>query len=169
MADLLECLLQIKALRETLGRLKHLADAAPAANWGIRPAPQVWAPVEVVAHLADMELVFGVRVRQILTMERPGLLSVDPPALAMRADYTNWSLALALDRFLRRRAETLELLDSCSASELERIGVHPRRGDMTVADLVALMLAHDIDHVGQIRERLGLARLPTDTPQGEPR
>jgi hypothetical protein len=40
---------------------------------------------------------------------------------------------------------------------------------MTVADLVALMLAHDIDHVGQIRERLGLARLPTDTPQGEPR
>ena len=93
MADLLECLLQIKALRETLGRLKHLAVAAPAANWGIRPAPQVWAPVEVVAHLADMELVFGVRVRQILTVERPGLLSVDPPALAMRADYKSWSLS----------------------------------------------------------------------------
>jgi hypothetical protein len=27
---------------------------------------------------------------------------------------------------------------------------------MSVADLVALMLAHDTDHVGQIRQRLGL-------------
>jgi hypothetical protein len=26
-----------------------------------------------------------------------------------------------------------------------------------VADLVAVMLAHDTDHVGQIRERLGIS------------
>jgi hypothetical protein len=168
MADLLECLLQIKALRETLGRLEDLVGAVPAARWDIRPAPQTWAPLEVVAHLADVELVHGVRLRQVLTMERPPLLAVDPRVLAVRADYRSWALPLALDRFAVRRVETLELLDSCRADELERFGVHPRRGAMTVADLVAFMLTHDIDHLGQIRERLGLLVPPTAVPQGEP-
>jgi hypothetical protein len=168
MADLLECLLQIKALRETLGRLQDLVGAAPAARWGIRPASDAWAPVEVVAHLADVELVHGVRLRQVLTMERPALVAIDPRALAVRADYLGWPLSLAFDRFKGRRAETLELLDTCRAEELERVGVHPRRGAMTVADLVAFMLTHDIDHLGQIRERLGLLVPPTAATQGEP-
>lgn len=168
MADLLECLLQIKALRETLVRLQNLVAATSEGPWDIRPAPDIWAPVEVVAHLGDMELVHGVRLRQILTVELPALVVVDPRALAVRADYRRWPLALALDRFSTRRADTLELLDSCRAGELERVGIHPRRGAMTVADLVAFMLAHDIDHLGQIRERLGLLVPPTAPSQGEP-
>jgi hypothetical protein len=168
MADLLECLLQIKALRETSGRLESLVVAAPATRWGIRPTPDAWAPVEVVAHLADIELVHGVRLRQVLTVERPTLLAVDPRVLAVRADYRSWPLSMAFDRFQGRRAETLELLDTCRADELERVGVHPRRGAMTVADLVAFMLTHDIDHLAQIRERLGLLIPPTPGPQGEP-
>lgn len=168
MADLLECLLQIKALRETPGRLQDLVGAMPAARWDIRPAPETWAPLEVVAHLADVELVHGVRLRQVLTLERPTLVAIDPRVLAVRADYRSWPLTLALDRFVCRRAETLELLDGCPAEELERVGVHPRRGTMTVADLVAFMLTHDIDHLAQIRERLGLLVPPTAAPQGEP-
>jgi hypothetical protein len=35
--------------------------------------------------------------------------------------------------------------------------VHAVRGAMTVADLVATMLAHDTDHVAQIRLRLGVS------------
>lgn len=156
MADLLECLLQIKALHETPRRLREAAERASAAAWNVRPAPGVWTPLEVAAHLADLELVFGVRLRQILTVDRPFLQPLDPDALAVRAGYAGWPLAVALERFARRRAETLELLDGCSAIDLERPGLHPRRGTMTVADTVALMLAHDIDHLGQIRERLGL-------------
>jgi uncharacterized damage-inducible protein DinB len=168
MADLLECLLQIKALRETPGRLQDLVGAIPAAQWDIRPAPETWAPLEVVAHLADVELVHGIRLRQVLSIERPLLVAVDPHALAVRARYRSWPLSVAFDRFKSRRAETLELLDTCRADELERVGVHPRRGAMTVADLVAFMLTHDIDHLGQIRERLGLLVPPTAAPQGEP-
>ena len=46
MADFLECLIQIKALRETTPRLRALIDKTPPERWRLRPAADVWAPVE---------------------------------------------------------------------------------------------------------------------------
>lgn len=156
MADLLECVIQIKGLADTPRRLVETAARVPEDRWRLRPSPDVWAPVEVLAHLADLELVYGARLRAMLTLDRPSLQQVDGRQLASRARYLDWPLAMALDRFRRRREETVELLDRCSAEDLGRCGLHPSRGSMTVADLVAVMLAHDTDHVGQIRRRLGL-------------
>ncbi len=110
----------------------------------------------MLAHLADVELLFGVRIRLILTSERPALPAFDQRALAERAAYLSWTPAAALERFRVRRGETVELRASCSAAELERVGVHPRRRDVNVADLVAIMLAHDTDHLAQMRARLGV-------------
>ena len=155
MADLLECVIQIKGLADTLRRLAETAAGASEDRWHLRPAPGVWAPIEVLAHLADTELVCGARLRAMLTVDHPALQQVDGARLAARAHYLDWPLAVALDRFRCRREDTIELLGGCSAEELGRIGVHPSRGPMTVADLVAVMLAHDTDHVGQIRCRLG--------------
>lgn len=156
MADLLECVIQIKGLADTPRRLVETAARVSEDRWRVRPAPGVWAPIEVLAHLADQELVHGARLRAMLTLDRPPLQQVDGGKLASRAHYLGWPLAVALDRFRRRREETVELLDGCSAEDLGRYGLHPSRGPMTVADLVAVMLAHDTDHVGQIRRRLGL-------------
>jgi len=155
MADLLECLLQIKGLKETPGRIAALLEQAPAAAWARRPAERVWAPIEVLGHLADLELVYGVRLRLMLMSERPSLPRFDQDALAARARHIRWAPALALERFRVRRHDSLEVLDGCSAKDLNRTGTHPIRGEMSVADMVALMLAHDTDHVAQIRERLG--------------
>jgi uncharacterized damage-inducible protein DinB len=162
MADLLEALVQIHALAGTPSRVEPLLREAAPELWTRRPAAGVWAPVEVLAHLADAESLLGVRVRLVLTGERPPLPCIDGAALAERAAYLAWPPALALERFRARRGETVELLSSCTADDLERAGVHPARGAVSVADLVALALAHDTDHLGQMRERLraGPARSP---------
>lgn len=165
MADLLEALVQIKALAETPPRVAALLRTAAPEAWTRRPRPGVWAPVEVLAHLADSELFYGTRVRLVLTDDRPPLQPFEGAILAERAGYISWPPTVAFERFRARRAETLELLSSCSALEIARVGVHPVRGEMSVADLVALMLAHDTDHVGQIRERLALR---ATTHRGEP-
>ena len=156
MADLLEALLQIKALAETPARVAELLRSGDPGRWAVRRRPAEWAPVEVLAHLADTELVFGLRVRLIVSADRPPLPVLDQGALAERAGYLAWRPQIALDRFRTRRGETIELLAECSAGELERVGLHPVRREVTLADLVAIMLAHDTDHVGQMRERLGL-------------
>lgn len=156
MANLLECVIQIKGLADTPRRLLEAANRVSEDRWYLHPAPGVWAPIEVLAHLADLELVYGARLRAMLTLDHPLLQQVDGGQLASRAHDVDWPLAVALDRFRRRRKETVELLDGCSAEDLGRCGFHPSRGSMTVADLVAVMLAHDTDHVAQIRRRLGL-------------
>lgn len=161
MPDLWECLVQIKALAETPKRLAELARQAPPPAWTRRPQEHVWAPIEVLAHLADAELFHASRLRLMLTAERPILAAWDQEDLARRAGYVAWPPERALARFCERREANLELLERCSADDLARVGVHPRRGAMTVADLVALMLAHDTAHVGQIRQRLGLVDHPT--------
>ena len=157
MADFLECLIQIKALRESAPRLRTLASGAPAERWRIRPAENVWSPLEVLAHLADAELFFGTRIRLILTNDHPHLEPYDQEALANRAGYRDWPLETALTRFETRREETLELLASCSASELARVGTHRTRGMLSLDTMVAIMLGHDTGHVGQIRVRLGFS------------
>ncbi|MGV8041739.1 MAG: DinB family protein [Thermoanaerobaculaceae bacterium] len=167
MADLLECLLQLKALADTPGRFAELAPRVERSRWYRRPAWGVWAPVEVLAHLADAELFHGTRVRLVLTSERPAFTPYDQTALAARAGYLAWPVEVALERFTVRRRDNLELLESCDASELGRVGLHPVRGEMTIADIVALLLAHDIDHLGQVRQRLGLATPPADDPTGD--
>ena len=166
MADLLEALVQIKALAETPPRVAALLRRAAPEAWTRRPALGMWTPVEVLAHLADAELFFGTRTRLVLTSERPFLQPFQGAVLAELAGYNSWPPAVAFERFRSRRAETLELLSSCSAAGLARVGVHPVRGETSVADLVALALAHDTDHVGQMRDRLGL-QTPGDRGKAE--
>lgn len=160
MADLLECVIQVKALGETIPRLDELLRRHPPPLWLERPADDVWSPAEVVAHLADTELFFGTRLRLILTRDQPHLEPFDQERLARRAAYRDWPPLLALSRLRTRRLENLELLEGCSAEELARTGRHPLRGPLTVADLVADVLAHDTVHIGQIRERLERAAKP---------
>jgi hypothetical protein len=154
MADLLECVIQLKALGETIPRLDELLRRYPLPLWLRRPADGVWSPAEVAAHLADTELFFATELRLILTAEQPRLEPFDQDRLAARAAYRDWPPLLALSRLRTRRLENLELLESCSADELARAGRHPGRGVLSVADLVADALAHDTVHTGQIRDRL---------------
>lgn len=164
MADLLECLAQIRALAETAPRLSRLAHTTTLAGWRTRPAPEAWAPIEVLAHLAEMEVLQTARLLAMISAERPHLQELDAAALARRSRYLERGVEDELQRFRRRREDTLEVLRSCTAAELARVGVHPRRGVMTVADLVADMLAHDTVHVGQIRQRLAAAEPPGARP-----
>lgn len=169
MADLLECLLQLKGLAETPHRLEKLLAESAARRWAVRPAPGVWAPVEVAAHLADTELMYGARIRLVLTADRPRLASYDQVRLAERAGYLAWRPGTAVARFAARRADNVELLETCNAPELERVGIHAERGAVSIADIVATLLAHDIDHLGQIRQRLGLAEPEARRPLGDSR
>ena len=165
-ADLLEALLQIKALAETPARVARLLESTDPRLWAARRGPSEGAPVEILAHLADAEEVFLQSVRLVLDGERPSIPAIRREEPGTPGRSAKRAPAVESDRFISCRQETVDLLSSCSAAQLERVGVHPIRKLVSVADLVAIMLAHDTDHLGQMAERLGTVRFPASSPSG---
>jgi hypothetical protein len=137
---LLECLIQIKGLADTPRRLEVRVRAAGAQDAGGRVSA-------IVARLATAEARFRGCLAQMLANHRPPL----PPLVAESGDAgSERPLAEWLREFAARRRGTVEALDHCSADDLARVGIEPSRGPMTVADLVAVMFAHDTDRLGEI-------------------
>ena len=151
MADLLECVLQIKGLRETTDRLSDLVKRAEPSRLGLTPRDRTIPPVaDLLRRLADGEADHGAWLRSTL--------GVPAPYESFHDDgmFDGFDVFGLYTRFLRRRGQNLELLDRCSAADLSRTGAHPVRGTMTVADMVALMLAADFDSLAEIRGAFGL-------------
>ena len=153
-ADLLECLIQISALRETPTRLLMLVRAFSQERWTARQAEGSWAPVDSVAYLAELETEWSLRLQLVLEADRPRFEAIDEAGLAQSVLGLGRDPAAAIARFRSRRLANLERLERCSAADLARAALIPPRGKTTVADLVAMMLANDVEHVGRIRRGL---------------
>jgi hypothetical protein len=148
-------------LREALvaGEPWPLSDA-----WGTEPEAD-WGPRELLGHVDEM-LTYWV--------EQLGLvLGADPagPPLAFGRVASDQS---RLDRIAADRAKpagplldeigrgvdaAATFIDGLSASDLERVGQHPSRGEITVgAGLEAFLVGHLADHVEQLRGILARSR-----------
>jgi hypothetical protein len=56
-----------------------------------------------------------------------------------------------VERFARLRAENLARLDElASDADLDRRGLHPSLGEVTLRELLATWAVHDLDHVSQV-------------------
>jgi len=124
-----------------------------AADLQRSPGPGRWSIAQIVAHLADSEIVFAYRVRMILSTPGVAIQAYDQDAWsrAQRAEASDPQRSLSLFRAIRE--STLPLLRGLNAEELERYGVHAERGKESLRHLLALYAGHDRNHLAQI-ERL---------------
>lgn len=69
---------------------------------------------------------------------------------------TGRSLAELLDEFASLRRDNLAVLKSLGLSEVDlaRTGIHPELGVVTLGQLLATWVVHDLDHVGQVARTL---------------
>jgi hypothetical protein len=118
--------------------------------------PGTWCAKEVLAHLVFGERTDWIpRARHILT--HGDTLPFEP---FDRAGHTplaqGHSLAELLDIFQRERADGLAALRSMGLSEadLERRGRHPTLGPVTLGQLLATWVVHDLNHTAQIAKAL---------------
>ncbi len=145
MANLLECLIQIKGLADTPRRLARRAAEVAAAS----PVPGEAAERarEIAWRLLAAETQFSRALSLMLARDRPALDRLPEVRTARAPRHSAGDCQRA---FAAERAETVRVLEACSAEQLNRIGLDPSRGPMTVADLVAVMLAHDTDLLGDL-------------------
>lgn len=150
------------SLAERFSRLASTADElgaaladASAPALARRPAPAAWAPVEIVCHLRDNEEWFLQRLQQIMLMDEPVFVQTNPERWASERQYLRNDAAEALAAFRARRAETLAFLAARASGDLARAGVHSdSRGRRTMDEFVAVIAAHDDNHLDQLRRAL---------------
>lgn len=115
------------------------------------PAPGKWSARQIVAHLADSELVSAHRMRQVIAEDSPTLMAFDQDAWASNLDYARRKPKQSLETFRRLRAENFELLNGLPESAFERAGNHSERGPVTLRGLVEGMAQHAESHARQLQ------------------
>jgi hypothetical protein len=130
--------------------LDTVVDALAPAAWRARPAPDEWAPVEIVCHLRDEEAEdFGARIRVILE-GGTRFAAIDPEGWATARRYHDADPATALAAFRERRAASLAVLASAAPERLAESGESPSGLRLSGLDVLAAWVAHDGLHLRQL-------------------
>jgi len=139
-----------EVLRRTPGVLRgmlfDLSDAWIKGDEG----PDTWSPYQVVGHLTHIEECDWIdRTRLILEHGTGRVLEpVDREAGFTR--FRDWKLSDLLDRFDSVRSSNLKALGTLvTVGDLERRGLHPKFGEVTLSQLLATWVVHDLNHLGQ--------------------
>ena len=128
----------------------------------VRPAPEAWSILEVVAHLHDEEREdFRPRLDVVLHRPEEAWPRIDPAAWVTARAYNDRDLDETLRAFLAERDRSLGWLGGLSAPVWSRT-YQASFGPITAGDLVASWTAHDLLHTRQLLE-LRRARLLTLT------
>ena len=118
-------------------------DFALSGKWTIR---------EIVAHLADAELVGAHRFRQVIAEDNPTLIAFDQDAWVDRLDYAHRKPKQSLETFRRIRAENHELLKSLAPEAFARAGNHSQEGRVTLVQMLEGYAQHAESHARQLQE-----------------
>ena len=114
--------------------------------------PDTFSPFDVVGHLIDGEETDWIpRARIILTRE-PKARFEPYDRFRHRARNAERTLGSLLAEFARLRAANVELLESwrLTASALDLEAAHPSLGPVTLRQLLAAWVAHDLGHLAQV-------------------
>ena len=114
-------------------------------------APDQWSIRQIIAHLADAELVGGHRFRQVIAEENPTLIAYDQDAWARRLGYRARKPKDSLETFRRLRRENYELLKSLPEEAFARSGNHTENGPTTLRELLEGYAHHAESHAAQMQ------------------
>ena len=132
---------------------KKLADLTKKLDEAVlrrKPAPDKWSALEVVCHLRDVERLWADRMVKAAFSDRPAFYMLDFEALVSKNRYNTQDLGASIKEFARLRADTVCLLRALPASQWKRVGIHPKRGEVSIERIVEIMIGHDQGHFDQI-------------------
>jgi len=115
------------------------------------PAPGKWNVRQIVRHVADTEIVAGMRLRQLIAEPNPHMAVFDQDLWANHLGYNECDAFESAAKFRMLREDMSWILDSLPPAAFERTGMHPERGVCTLAEWVARFGIHVETHAGQIR------------------
>jgi uncharacterized damage-inducible protein DinB len=128
--------------------LEHLPDSWLRSNEG----PDTWSPYDIVGHLIHGERTDWIPRLELLLAHGDSRPFTPFDRFAQFRESQGKSLSELLDTFAELRLTNVGRLEShrLEASDLARRGLHPELGPVTLGQLLATWVAHDLNHLAQI-------------------
>jgi len=142
----------LKVQRETPKKLAGLIRGLSLKQLTRKPAPGKWSISEILAHLADTEIVVAWRLRHILGNNGAPIQAYDQNIWAETFDYAHRNAKESVEFFQILRAHNLAMLKELRKELWENYGMHQERGKESITHLVRLYAGHDLNHLGQIEK-----------------
>ncbi|MGC1414717.1 MAG: DinB family protein [Candidatus Acidiferrum sp.] len=140
----------LKTQAATPKTLAKLIKGPTASKLRKRPAPGKWSVGEILAHLADAEIIVGWRLRAILAAPGTPIQAYDQDALAAARNYAKHDPRKSLEQFRAIREANLALYKSLTPEQWKHFGTHAERGEETLERILQMMAGHDLNHLKQI-------------------
>jgi uncharacterized damage-inducible protein DinB len=140
----------MRVQRETPKKLAKLVKPLSKKQLTTRPEPGKWSVAEILAHLADAELVGGWRMRLILGNSGVPIQAFDQDVWAETLGYSKRDPKVSLETFRVLREANLAMLKSLPKNLWENYGMHSERGKETITHIVRMFAGHDLNHVAQV-------------------
>jgi hypothetical protein len=138
----------------TAKKLDRLIKGVSTAKLRKRPAPEKWSVSEIVAHLADGEIVGAFRMRLILGSPGAHIVAYDQDQWVTSGHYDKRDPRESVEQFRVLREANLALLKSLKPEQWKDYGVHSERGQESIEQIVRMFAGHDINHLQQIEKIL---------------
>lgn len=138
--------------RATPAKLAKAINRLKPTQLRKRPAAEQWSITEILAHLRDVEIVMGFRMRMAIAQSGTPLQAFDQDLWAEHCNYAKEDAHRALREFQTLREGHHRLLKGIPKEAWENYGVHAERGKETVAHMTHMIAGHDINHLRQVEK-----------------
>jgi hypothetical protein len=138
----------LSVISETSERINAIAGQLGAAGLARSYGPGKWTAHQIICHLADCELTFGYRWRQVAAQPKHLIQPFDQEVWA--ANYQSLDSKLALDSFSAARRWNASWLKTLDEAAFSKPVIHPERGELTLYKLLQITAGHDLNHLSQL-------------------
>ena len=148
--------------QELVARYRAGHEAVTEALTGIREeeldasASGEWTPRQIAHHLADSEMMSAIRLRRLISEDKPVLSGYDEVEFA-RALTRDRPVAPSIEAMRWARESSAQILERLTEDEWKRTGSHAESGPYSVETWLEIYAAHPHDHAAQIKRSRGLA------------
>jgi hypothetical protein len=147
----------IAILTRTPGTLDRMLRGLPDGWIRAHEGGDTWSPFDVLGHLIHGERTDWVPRARVIMEQGESRPFEKFDRFAQFEDTQGRTLDSLLDEFIVRRRESLRQLAELriGPADLDRRGTHPALGTVTLRQLLATWVAHDLDHVVQVARVIG--------------
>jgi hypothetical protein len=142
----------VAVLERTPATLRAMLRGLPAAWTDADEGPDTWSPWAIVGHLIHGERTDWVARAELILAQGAVRRFTPFDREAQFRESRGQPLAALLDQFEQLRAANLKRVAGwrLSEAELTLMGEHPELGPVTLRQLLATWVAHDLGHIAQI-------------------